>query len=966
MIRSDGFNDDILAASDRLFGDHGGRGYEINSYFTHDLVYGDGEVIPANHAPLTMCVAAAMEVIVEAMQGWYGTARDKSPFAKLPAASWRRGTPTSIRAHVFMYAGTGSNGTAHALERFGIGRVVPFADLRPGDFMNFNRESGSGHACVFLSYLDEKGNDLTSFSPEVAGFRYFSAQGKNSPDAGLGYRWAFFAGKGPARLDGGRRTDRGVIRSSRQSLLCCGYMLHPTRWPARVGLADVQVRTSAARGRDGDAELPLPDLRRFDGATSGDGEAPRGRRAANAKRRRGPALAFEAMADDRNLRTAPLAAGPAVIQDFLPVGFPTRPGTRIRATSITIHNTDNTSPGAGAKAHNRYIRGADAVRRQVSWHFTVDDQSIYQHLPVNEMGYHAGPANASSVAIEICMNPDMNEALAYDRAAQLCAELSAQLGIAVPTGLKQHFDWTGKNCPRVLRSGPDRWKQFTDLVVAHSRRMAAPVRNARARVPAGPGIAAAAVARDDLMLEIDRHFEAHALEAAAIVQARPIPETDPVPFARSGALTRYWPLITRHRQAMEVNTLLANGGVAGSRGGRRFLADRAGGRYHVGLDLFCSQGDPVLAIEDGRIVNFYDFYEGTHALLVAHDGYVANYGEVEPHSLRTLGLAVGSNVRAGQQIGLVGRLDMLHFEAYATGVTANKRWMKADPRPASLRNPSQLLLDLAATAIRLDHERVAVAGDFPPSPLATAAQAGDALQPEAFVEIEPSDWHRFEGGRREWLFDARGIAIRDAGVVSRPRWEESLRTMRSIMDLMGREVLDASAKHGLPPALVLMTIATESHVHARHGFTGPRSFRWEPHVENRDVNPPDDGDYSAGPMQTLATTARWVIRDHGTRFGLAYDPFVVAPHYRDRPVPPPDANPLYAYPANIDIGAAEIRVRLRKTGFDPILVAAAYNSGGLRSTDANPWGLKVTGDHLDRAAKWYGDACALLIEMGIV
>lgn len=963
MIRNDGFNDDILAASDRLFRDHGGRGYDIGSYFTHDLVYGDGEVIPANHAPLTMCVAAAMEVIVEAMQSWYGTTRDKAPFTKLPASSWRRGTPTSIRAHVFMYAGTGSNGTAHALERFGIGRVVPFADLRPGDFMNFNRESGTGHACIFLSYLDERGDDLASFSSEVVGFKYFSAQGRNSQDAGLGYRWAFFAGKGPARLDGGRRTDRGVIWSSRQSLLCCGYMLHPSRWPARVGLGDVQVRRSTVRSHDIDAELPKPDLRRFDGATSGDREAPRGRRAANAKLRR-PSLGFDAMTAARDVRAEPLATGPAVIRDFLPVGFPTRPGTRIRATSITIHNTDNTSTGAGAKAHNQYIRGADAVRRQVSWHFTIDDQSIYQHLPVNEMGYHAGPANASSVAIEICMNPDMVEALAYDRAAQLCAELSTQLGIAIPAGLKQHFDWTGKNCPRVLRSDPDRWKEFTELVAAHRRRMAVPARPTRAN--GRPMTSAAAGARDNLMLEIDRHFEAHALEAAATAQARPTPDANPVPFARSSASTKYWPLITRHPQATEVNTLLADGTISGSRSGRRFLADRANGRYHVGLDLFCSQGDPVVAIEEGRIVNFYDFYQGTNALLVAHDGYVANYGEVEPHSLRTLGLTVGSNVRAGQQIGLVGRLNMLHFEAYTTGVTANKRWMKVDPRPAPLRNPSQLLLDLTATAIRLDHERVAVASDLLRSSLATGARVGAAARPEAFVEAEPSDWHRFEGGSREWSFDARGISIRDAGVVSRPRWEESLRTMRSIMDLMGREVLDASAKHGLPPALVLMTIATESHVHIRHGFTGPKSFRWEPHIENRDVNPSDDGDYSAGPMQTLATTARWVIRDYGARFGLAYDPFVVAPHYRQRPVPPPAGNPLYGYPANIDIGSAEIRVRLSKTGFDPILVAAAYNSGGLRSTDANPWGLKVTRDHLDRAARWYGDACALLIEMGIV
>lgn len=961
MIRTDGFNDEILGSVQRLFATHGGRGYDVNSYFTHDLVYGDGEIIRANRAPLTMCVAAAMEVIIDAMQHWKDSAGDQTPFIKLPASSWQRGTPTSIRAHIFMYSGTGSYGTAHALERFGIGRSVPFSDLRPGDFINFNRESGTGHACVFLSYLDEKGEEISSFSPSVAGFKYFSAQGKDSPDGGLGYRWAFFAGKAPTKLKGGRRTDRGVIQNSKQSLLCCGYMLHPDHWPAKVGLGESGARASALSRTARKSELPLPDLNRFDGATSGDREAARTSRATNGKQRTLRAAGLQTISSDQQSGARRLVSAPAVIQDFLPVGFPTRPGTRIHATTITIHNTDNTSPGAGAEAHNRYIRGADAVRRRVSWHFTVDDRFIYQHLPVNELAFHAGPANASSIGIEICMNSGMSEMLAYDRAAQLSAALSVQLGIAVPAGLKQHFDWTGKNCPRVLRSGPDRWKSFTDLVAIHRRKIEKAAVAGRADTAETRRSTAAAAPSDELLLEIDRHFAAHSAEAAT-TQARPVPEADPVPFAPAGSASKYWPLITRHAQAMEVNTLLANGGKSGSRGGRRFLADRAGGRYHVGLDLFCSQGDPVIAIEDGRIVNFYNFYEGTNALLVAHDDYVANYGEVEPHSLKALGLSVGSNVTAGQQIGLVGCLNMLHFETYASGVTTNRRWMKGDPRPASLRNPSQLLLDLAEGGIRLDHDRVAIAA----VPLATKAGASELLQRSAIVEIEPTDWHRFEVGQREWRFDARGISIRDAGVVSRPRWEQNLATMRSILKLMGREVFAASAKHGLPPALILMTIATESHIHIRHGFTGPKSFRWEPHVENRDISPPDDGDYSAGPMQTLATTARWVIKDHGAKFDLVYQPFQVAPHYRERPVPPPADNPLYEYPANIDIGAAEIRVRLRKTGFDPILVAAAYNAGGLRPTGANPWGIKVTGDHLDRAAKWYGDACALLTELGVV
>jgi peptidoglycan L-alanyl-D-glutamate endopeptidase CwlK len=49
-------------------------------------------------------------------------------------------------------------------------------------------------------------------------------------------------------------------------------------------------------------------------------------------------------------------------------------------------------------------------------------------------------------------------------------------------------------------------------------------------------------------------------------------------------------------------------------------------------------------------------------------------------------------------------------------------------------------------------------------------------------------------------------------------------------------------------------------------------------------------------------------------------------------------------------------------GDDPILVSAAYNAGGVYKSSKNPWCLRAYGDHLDRAARWYGDACAVLKE----
>ncbi len=133
-------------------------------------------------------------------------------------------------------------------------------------------------------------------------------------------------------------------------------------------------------------------------------------------------------------------------------------------------------------------------------------------------------------------------------------------------------------------------------------------------------------------------------------------------------------------------------------GGRRFLAHRSdGGRYHVGIDLWANDKDPVVACEDGTIVAFYHFYRSTYALLVEHNNLVINYGEVHEDSLKANHLKTGDRVKAGQVIGFVGKmyvLSMLHFETYIKGTKANQRFMVGGSAPKGILNPTSYLLFL--------------------------------------------------------------------------------------------------------------------------------------------------------------------------------------------------------------------------------------------------------------------------------
>ncbi|HDR7515138.1 N-acetylmuramoyl-L-alanine amidase [Bacillus mobilis] len=130
-----------------------------------------------------------------------------------------------------------------------------------------------------------------------------------------------------------------------------------------------------------------------------------------------------------------------------------RPGYAMEPKYITIHETANTSKGANALNHAKYLdsQARGNTDRSASWHFTVDDKEIYQHLPLNEVGWHAGnkTGNYESIGIEIAVNSDGNYAKAVENARKLAAYLMNELNISLDHVQKHQF-WSGKNCPAFM------------------------------------------------------------------------------------------------------------------------------------------------------------------------------------------------------------------------------------------------------------------------------------------------------------------------------------------------------------------------------------------------------------------------------------------------------------------------------------------------------------------------------------
>jgi len=153
---------------------------------------------------------------------------------------------------------------------------------------------------------------------------------------------------------------------------------------------------------------------------------------------------------------------------------------------VVVHDTGNSKAGATAEMHDRYITNLnnDSASTYISWHYTVDDSEIIQHLPLDEVAYHAGDGstvfgdiwnsttygktdcigggNRNGIGIETCVDQGSDYTETMRKTAKLVAELLIQYDLNIDR-VKQHWHFSGKNCPQVMREN-NRWDEFLNLV----------------------------------------------------------------------------------------------------------------------------------------------------------------------------------------------------------------------------------------------------------------------------------------------------------------------------------------------------------------------------------------------------------------------------------------------------------------------------------------------------------------------
>lgn len=187
-------------------------------------------------------------------------------------------------------------------------------------------------------------------------------------------------------------------------------------------------------------------------------------------------------------------------------------------------------------------------------------------------------------------------------------------------------------------------------------------------------------------------------------------------------------------------------------------------------------------------------------------------------------------------------------------------------------------------------------------------------------------------GSVKWRLTPSGISIDGAlpeGTGGQPV------TVGRIWRDFGPHIVDSAEKYGVPVELIVATIATET-----RGM--PQAIRIEPGYVSDEVTPHL---VSPGLMQTLISTARFALGDPTLDRG-----YLLIPEH------------------SIEAGTAYIAQQKRETGYDPPLVACAYNAGGVYRQDSpgNRWRMRQypigTGEHADRFVRWFND-CAALFEV---
>ncbi len=138
---------------------------------------------------------------------------------------------------------------------------------------------------------------------------------------------------------------------------------------------------------------------------------------------------------------------------------------------IVVHWTANKMKGANCWANRNYF---NTTNRFASAHYLVDDETVLQCLPENEVAFHVGARNYKPIGIsigegdknpnyfligiEMCVNEDSDWDKTYQNTVELARHLLNKYNFTI-FQLYRHFDITGKDCPRMMIEEKD-WQKF--------------------------------------------------------------------------------------------------------------------------------------------------------------------------------------------------------------------------------------------------------------------------------------------------------------------------------------------------------------------------------------------------------------------------------------------------------------------------------------------------------------------------
>lgn len=134
---------------------------------------------------------------------------------------------------------------------------------------------------------------------------------------------------------------------------------------------------------------------------------------------------------------------------------------------VTIHSTGETH--GTAQNQRDYLNNSTNVSL-TGFHLAVDEKEAIEIIPFEKVAWHAGdglngPGNNTSIGIEICERGDRAKTL--ENAAQLAARVLFQEGLSI-SDMVRHYDWSGKNCPRILSANNwKEWHNFKRKVLTH-------------------------------------------------------------------------------------------------------------------------------------------------------------------------------------------------------------------------------------------------------------------------------------------------------------------------------------------------------------------------------------------------------------------------------------------------------------------------------------------------------------------